>query len=163
MATNIKYDSHMSDLRQYRKIALQKLYNSSKINDLISSVDPDSPSGKDLVFTNIFPYAFVPDTTTSAKLFITMDVTIPKIKTRTYKGLILTLYIFAHQDILKYKDGLLCDLIAEEVDTLFGGSGDFGTGMLELSTVTDFSPVSRFYGVVVQYEAEEFNRPAKMK
>lgn len=161
MYSQNRYKNHIDDIQRYRAIAMKLMYESAPIDALINSVVDTPCHGRDLVFKYIFPFAYVPDTTTSAKPFITMEIAIPRVENRTFKDMRLFTYIFCHQNIVQQKDGLLFDLLAEEVDKLLNGNDSFGLGALELRNLADFSPMQRWHGLVMQYNSKSFNRPAK--
>lgn len=161
MAKN-RYTDHIDALRKYRSVAMKKLYSSNTISNLINSTNPEKYRGKDLVYKNIFPYAYVPDTTNTSKVFITIELGVPRVYNRTFKEMVMTVYIFGNQQVIETPNGLITDLLAEEVDKIFSGSSDFGLGNLELSSISDFTPIQRFHGIAMIYEATEFNRPSNL-
>lgn len=150
---------YLEEYRQYRAIALKKLYTSQELIGLILNEAHTTINGKALVFQNIFPYAFVPETTTETKTYVSMSIAVPRVRDKTYKSLSLWIYICMHTSLINTDRGLRYDLMAEVIDRMFNGSLDFGLGRLELRSVEDIAfQSSRYFGIALQYNAADFNR-----
>ena len=146
----------LDELKRYKTTLINKIISSGTLVSLIDNSYSVHPSK--LVNRYVFPYPHVIDTVTDEATYVTMKVSVPKVYNKTYKGFSIYIYIFSHEKLMQTTNGLRTDLIAEEMERLLNGSLDFGLGRLELTSVEDFSPAPKFYGIIMRYEASDFNR-----
>ena len=75
---------YLDELSKYKIEIMKRLCLDTKIQSLI--LLPESPkSGKEMMYKNIFPYAFVPDTVVNSTTFICFDLEIQRVENRTFK------------------------------------------------------------------------------
>lgn len=154
----------LQEIPDFRATAMTKFCESQAIKDLLTNTENSSAAAGDLIMHNIFPYAHVPGTSTTARTYITMELFVPRVQNKTFKQVRLVYYVFSHETLISVADNdsgkmrLRHDLIAQEIDSIMNGSRDFGLGRLSLANTADFSPIENYYGVVLTYDADEFNR-----
>lgn len=146
----------LNELKRYKTTLINKIIFNTTLVSLIDNSYAEHPSR--LVNTYVFSYPHVIDTVTEEATYVTMKVSVPRVYNKTYKGFLIYIYIFTHEKLIQTKNGLRTDLMAEEIERLLNGSLDFGLGRLELTSVEDFSPAPNFYGIIMKYEASDFNR-----
>lgn len=150
----------LKELKEYRSAIMKILCSDQKIVDLIKDNSGSSAPDRSLMYKNIYPYAYTPDTTKETDTYICFRIYVPEVMNKTFKKINLVFYIFAHQSHIRTSNGLRPDLIAERIEELFNGSMDFGVGRMKLDGMDDISPSTNFHGIALEYSVSEFNRPA---
>ena len=107
--------------------------------ELMSCFEKNESELEDIVYHNIFPYGYIPETQTNVDVYITVQVSIPKItfnKIWAHPRLIIN--IICHQDKMQLnKAGVSADRIdymSTLIDEMFNGSDGWGCGKLQLAT-----------------------------
>ena len=100
----------------YKNTLMEAICTSDSIFNLMKlSNDPLDLRCKDLRYVRIFPYNYVPLTIETAQTFICFTVTAPNIKNNIISELILTVFVFTHQDLMRTKNGMRTDLLISEM------------------------------------------------
>ena len=125
-----------SPITRYKKKLITSIVNSP---DLISFVNDNYvDSGEcidsdELIYKQIFPFYYVPDTQTKAQSYVMIKVNGLGVKNKIYNKAEVFVCVASHQDIMQTKDGgTRIDLMSEIVEELFNGRDDFGFGEMEL-------------------------------
>ena len=114
---------------------------------------------KDLVYKQIFPCEYVPETVETGKTFICFDVDIQKASNKTYLSPVLYIWVFTHRSKLRLPEGgVRTDEICCQIAKKINGSKFYGLGELELYSVKRFAPMTDFQGKVMTFHMKEFNR-----
>lgn len=150
----------MRDLTHYRKAVMKALCSNAKIVRLITDDDSAVVPNRDLMYTHIFPYAYIPETDKETDSFICFSVSIPRVQNKTYKQMSIIFYVFSHQSQIRTSDGLRPDLIADAIDEMTNGALGLGLGRVKLEKLEDISPANNYHGLGIQYTVTEFNRPS---
>lgn len=117
-----------------------------------------------LKYNQVFPFEYIPETTTEAKTFICFDVDIAEVVNKTYYLPVLYIWIFTHKSKMRMDEGgIRTDKLAAEIDKELNGSRYFGLGELGLHSVDRFSPIDDYQGRVLTYYATDFNRASGSK
>ena len=148
------------ELTDYRALVMKTLCNDEEIVKLVTDQESPSVPNRGLMYTQIFPYAYTPDTTKETKTFICFRLSVPEVMNKTYKKINLIFYIFTHQSLIRAQDGLRPDLIGQAIERLFNGSLDVGLGRVKLVGMDDISPITGYHGIAIEYSVAEFNRPS---
>ena len=148
------------ELTDYRALVMKTLCSDEEIVKLISDQESPSVPNRSLMYTQIFPYAYTPDTTKETKTFVCFRLSVPEVMNKTYKRINLIFYIFTHQSLIRTQDGLRPDLIGQAIERLFNGSLDVGLGRVKLVGMDDISPITDYHGIAIEYSVAEFNRPS---
>lgn len=150
--------SMLRELNYFRKKINQKLCSDQELVNLVTGKESKVPD-QSLLYKNIYPYAYTPDTVKDTDTFICHRIYIPRVNNKTLKNVKIVFYVFVHQDNIRTHDGLRYDLIAERIESLFNGAMDLGVGRIELNEINDISPAPKFHGIALEYGVNEFNRP----
>lgn len=148
------------ELKTYRQYIMKTLCSNKDIVSLLTDKKEVELPCRDLMYKNIFPYAYTPDPTKETNTFICFRLSIPHVSNKTCKTVGIVFYIFTHQSLIRTEDGLRTDLIGETIEELFNGTYDIGLGRLKLQGMDDISPNTDYHGIALEYSAEEFNRPS---
>lgn len=126
------------------------------LNPNISTEDADL-----LVYEQVFPFEYVPETVQDGRTFICCDVDIQGIEpNKTFLHPVLYVWIFAHRSNLRLPEGgVTVDKLCSEVDKEINGSRRYGLGELNLYSVKRFAPMTDYQGKVMIFHAKDFNRP----
>lgn len=114
---------------------------------------------KKLVYSQVFPYEFIPDTIEEATTFICCDVDIQEVIDKTYLVPVIYVWVFTHKSKLRLPaGGVRTDKICSEIAKEINGSRFYGLGETNLSSVRRFAPMSDYQGKVMTFRTKEFNR-----
>ena len=153
-----------SELGQNKNIILMKLIesedivkclvnNESNFLDISLPVDFDITS---LVYSQIFPYKFIPTTETEAKTFITMSFGY-KPNGMTFKNGSVYFYIITHNSLLRTDYGSLrYDMLLNYIDEIFNSSRDITIGKLAFYDMNDFVVNDSYSGIYIAYKLVDF-------
>ena len=143
-------------------------YKNQLIKDLLTSeeiirlVDDENVSGDDpasLVYRQIYPYEYIPDTIEQGQTYICCDVDIQKVMNKTFLQPVLYIWVFSHKNKLRLPEGgVRTDRLCAEIAKAINGSRYYGMGELELYAVKRFAPLEDYQGKVMTFYAQEFNR-----
>ena len=148
---------YLDELSKYKIEIMKRLCLNAKIQSLI--LLPESQKGgKEMMYKNIFPYSFVPDTVVNSSTFICFDLEIQRVENRTFKDINILFWIFTHQSLMRTNEGIRTDLIASEVDKILNGNRDLGLGTVELKKVLRVNPAKDYHGRNLVYRSVDFNR-----
>lgn len=126
--------------------------------DLLSNRTDVALPALGLRYDQVFPYHWLSNTITEQKSYLCFSASVPKVSTSTVKTVLLKIWIFSHEGIMRTSNGPRIDLIAAAIDDLLNGSPEFGIGRVELKNTTEISPAKDFYGHALTYEVQDFNR-----
>ena len=137
---------------------MEDLLTNEAIVKLVNE-DVSLENAESLVYKQVFPFEFVPDTVEQSKTFICVDVDIQRAVGKTYLLPTMFVWVFTHKSLLKLpKDGVRTDKLCSEIAKKLNGSRFYGLGELELSSVKRFAPMTDFQGKIMTFSAKEFNR-----
>lgn len=120
----------------WKNKALSMIQDSDEIMSLLEMTEQEAD---DPMYVRLFPYNHIPETIEEAKVYITMQVSIPRIVfNKIWANPRMTIRIFAHQDKMKLSlpgiSATRIDYIAELLIKMFQGIKGFGGGTLQLAT-----------------------------
>lgn len=151
---------HLDEMFFYKNQLLEDLLTDEEIVHLINeNVEPEN--AQSLVYSQVMPYEFFPDTIEHAQVYVCCDVDIRKSVSTTSLVYHPTLYIwvFVHKDLLRlHGGGVRTDRLCHLIDKKINGSFKYGLGKLELQSVNRFSVVSDYTGKVMAYSASDFQK-----
>ncbi len=149
----------LQDFFDYKNKFMEHILTSKEIVDLLSEEKiPLSDAGK-LMYTQVFPYEYVPETLKDGKTFVCCDVDISKSISKTFYLPTLYVWVFAHKSRLRLpKGGVRTDQICSEICKVINGSKEYGMGDLELYSAKRFAPVMDYQGKVLVFHAKEFSK-----
>jgi len=155
--------SRFSEISEYKNTILTKLIQNDNIVKAVGNVnsnflDTASISNpRELLFENIYPFLYVPDTETEQKCYITMKFKFQR-DSNVYKLGKVCFYVFAHQDILKTDyPWLRTDYIINQIDDTFNETRDLGIGEVQFGSMEDMKFSNTHSGSYVEYVNLSFN------
>ena len=115
-----------------------------------------------LVWDQVMPFEFYPETIEKGKVYVCCDVDIIKTynqSSQTYYSPTLYVWVFVHKDLLRLKEGgVRTDKLCHLIDKKINGSLFYGLGRLNLQSARRFASMSDYAGKVLAYEARDFNK-----
>lgn len=127
----------------------------SLINDNVNLENSNS-----LMYTQVFPFEYIPDTVEKGKTFVCCDVDIDKSFNKTYLLPTLYVWVFTHRSnlVLPNGEGVRTDKLCTKICQKINGSKMYGLGELNLHAVKRFAPMTDFQGKCMIFHATDFNR-----
>ena len=146
-------------------------YKNQLMNDLLSNeeivrllADDCKPVNdvQDLIYKQVFPYEYIPETIEHGQTFICCDVDIQKSVNKTFLIPVLYIWVFSHKSKLRLPKetggGIRTDKLCSEIAKAVNGSRYYGLGELDLYAVKRFAPITDYQGKVLTFQAKDFNR-----
>lgn len=151
----------LQELFDYKNVLIRKLVTDPQIVHLVNE-DIDFEDAGSLIYTQIFPYEYLPETTEHGHTFICAEVDISRVQNKTFLYPTLYIWEFTHKSKLRLPSedggGVRTDRLCEAIARNISGSREFGLGELELYSVKRFAPMSDFNGKLMMYQAKDINR-----
>lgn len=143
----------------YKNQLMNDLLTNEQIVCLLSDNGKGTADPDELMYSQVFPYEYVPETIEAAKTYICGDVDIQKAPTKTFLFPIMYIWVFAHKSLLRLPEGgLRVDRLCSEIAKTINGSRYYGLGELDLDSTRRFAPISDYQGKVLTFKTREFNR-----
>lgn len=143
-------------------------YKNQLINDLLTNQDiitllrddlDGEKSPEEYVFTQVFPYEYIPDTLQHGYTFICCDVDVQKSINKTFLEPVLYVWVFSHKSKLRLPEGgIRTDKLCSEIVKAINGSRQYGLGELDFYSARRFAPINDYQGKVLTFHATDFNR-----
>lgn len=149
----------LAEFFDYKNQLTEDLLTNKTIVRLLSDngVIPERPES--LVYTQVFPYEYIPDTVEHGQTFICCDVDIQRSLNKTYLLPVLYIWVFTHKSKLRLPEGgVRVDKLASEIAKTINGSRYYGLGELDLYSAKRFAPIVDYQGKVLMFQATDFNR-----
>lgn len=148
----------LSEFFDYKNKLMEDLLTNPEIVKLLDN-SVELKNAKQLAYTHVFPYEYIPDTVEEAKTFICFDVDVQESINKTFLLPTLYIWVFSHKSKLRLLEGgVQTDKLASEIAKAINGSRFYGLGELDLHSVKRFTPVTDYQGKVMTFHAKEFNR-----
>lgn len=148
----------LEEFFDYKNTLIKDLLTNEHIIGLLNESVPIADASK-LVYEQVFPFEYIPDTVEHGKTFICIDVDIQRTVNKTYLLPTLYVWVFTHRSKLRLpQGGVRIDKLCSEIAKTINGSREYGLGELELSSVKRFAPMTDFQGKVLTFSAKDFNR-----
>lgn len=160
---------YLEDLYDYKNQFMKDILTNQDIVNLIANTTDKLASettpfdGKELLYSQVFPFEYIPDTVEVGKSYVFCDVDIQSTPP-TNNGLIylpiLYVWVLSHKSILRLPNGggVRTDAICSEIEKTIEGKWDYGMGKMTLYAVKRFSPMIDFNGKVMIYHMKEIKR-----
>lgn len=149
---------------QYKNQLISDLLTNKDIVEMISGKVYSEDIPDNLVYNNVFPFEYIPDTIQVGKTFVCCDVDIQKTISKTYLNPTIYIWVFTHKSLLRMPTGgVRTDMLCSKIESIVNGNRYYGIGELELSSVKRFSPVKDYQGRVMVFNAIDYNRPHPSK
>lgn len=149
---------HLDEFFTYKNQLMEDLLTDKTIVKLINDKIDLEDAGS-LIWDQVMPVEFYPDTLEKGRVYVCCDVDIRKVMNSTFYKPTLYIWVFVHKDLLRLDEGgVRTDKLCHLIDKKINGSMMYGLGKLELQTVHRFGVVSDYTGKVLSYEATDFNK-----
>lgn len=158
----------ISDMKQ---TVLRAILSDADIVKIIRNRGDVAVPDMGLRYTQVFPWAYVPDAIEETKTYIGFEVAVTNIQNCAAKEYSLRVYVMAHKTMMRMnsdvctalglntKDcGTRIDVLADKIDWLLNGSEDMGFTRMELESSGTFSPAEEFIGRSLIYRVVGWNR-----
>lgn len=148
----------LNDVYDYKNQLIEDMMTDEEIVNLIRP-GTSLEDAKDLIYTQVFPFDYVPDTTEEAKTYVCCEVNVKKsLGSKTYYAPTIYIWTFTHKSLMRLPEGgTRIDRICSRVNELINGSYMYGLGKLDFMTASHFSLMMDYNGKFMTFEATEFN------
>lgn len=148
----------LQDFYDYKERLMADLLTNAEIVRLINA-DVPVEEAKRLLYTQVFPMEYVPETAQSGKTYICCDVDIEESEIKTYYSPIMYIWIFSHRSQLRLPEGgIRTDKLCSEICKAINGSRFYGLGELQFYAAKRFAPMTDYQGKVLVFHMKEFSR-----
>lgn len=156
--------SHFEELTQYKNnIAMKIIENDNLLKALVNNntdfLNQSLPANFDctsVLYTQVFPYKFIPDVVTDAKTYLTMSFGNYNYTNNEFKSGNVYFYIITHKSLIRTDYGLRYDYILNQLDLMFNKQYGVGAFNLELGNGGDLSVNENFFGATISYKFTDF-------
>lgn len=148
----------LDELFDYKNQIAKDILTDKEIVKLINSDICEDESAQ-LMYTQVFPFEYIPKTVDEGKTFVCVDVDIQKSEGKTFLYPTLYIWVFTHQSNMRLpKGGVRVDKLCSEICRKINGSRKYGLGELEFSSTRRYYPISDFRGKVMTFYSKDYNR-----
>ena len=154
-----------SPIKKYKNKLMLSIVTSPELIELVNKDYIDSGecvNSDELIYKQLFPYYYIPETQTEVLPYITMKVNGLGVKDKIYNKAEVYIRVISHQDCMYVKGGggTRIDLMGEIIEELFNGRDDFGFGEMELKWNIE-TDISTFHKCrELRFLVEDFNANA---
>ena len=151
----------LEELYDYKNQFAEDLLTSETIVKLLTD-DPDYDMSKagELMFTQVYPYEYIPEVIEHGRTYVFCEVEARRISSETFYEPTIYVWILTHRSKLRLQQGgIRTDKLASEIAKLMNGSRKYGLGELDLYAVRRFSPLADYNGKMMTFNAKDFNKP----
>lgn len=154
----------LEEFYNYKNRLMQDLCSDAAIVKLVTLEDNPTVPATNLIYDQVFPYQYVPETEEEGRTFICFDVDILSAPNKTFYYPALYVWGFTHKSKFRTPDGkILIDQLSVEINRILNGNRFYGLGDLRLDSVLRFSPNKDYLGRALTYLSKDFNRLSGMK
>jgi len=152
-------------IKRYKQKLVSSMLNSVDLISLIDSSyieDGECVETKDLMYKQIFPYYYIPDTQNSEMSYVIIKVNALNRINNMYKNVEVFISVICHQRLMYVENGggTRIDLMGEAIENLFDSKDDFGFGEMVLKSSTEGSITNVHRCRELRFVVEEFNSNA---
>lgn len=152
----------LQEFFDYKNQLMNDLLTNQEILRLLADDCKTTTNVEDLVYTQVFPYEYVPETIEHGQTFICCDVDVQKSLNKTFLSPVLYIWVFSHKSKLTIPKeeggGVRIDKLCSEIAKQINGSRYYGLGELDLYSVKRFTPVYDYLGKALVFQAVDWNR-----
>jgi len=150
---------YLDEFFEYKNRLMQDLLTTSAIVRLLTDDGEKIRHPESLMYEQVYPYEYIPDTIVHGQAFICCDVDIQRSMNKTFLMPVLYIWVFAHRSKLRLPEGgVRTDRLCSEIAKAVNGSRFYGLGELDLYAAKRFAPITDYQGKVLTFQAKEFNR-----
>lgn len=149
----------LDEFFDYKNRLMEDLLTSKQIVKLLSDDCKTIHKPDSLVYSQVFPYEYVPETVAHGHTFICCEVEIQRTSSKTFLTPALYVWVFTHKSKMRLPEGgIRTDKLCSEIAKTINGSRFYGLGELDLYSVKRFAPITDYQGKVMMFQAKDFNR-----
>lgn len=149
----------LQDFFDYKNRFMEDILTNERIVSLLSDEKIPIADAGQLVYKQVFPFEYIPETIKDGSTFICCDVDIDKSLAKPFYLPTLYVWVFSHRSRLCLPEGgIRTDEICSEICKAINGSLMYGLGELELQNVHRFAPVTDYNGKVMTFYTKEFSK-----
>lgn len=150
----------LQDFYDYKNQLMKDLLTNEAIVRLLQDERGRPSDPKQMIYSQVFPYEYVPDTVEEGKTYICCDVDITGTSNKTVYSPTLYIWIFTHKSKLRLPEGgVRTDRLASEIVDAINRSYNYGMGELQFYSSKRFAPMTDYLGKVLTFRAKEWNAP----
>lgn len=148
----------LRDFFDYKNRLIEDILTNERAVQLIQD-HKELQSPEELVYTQVFPYEYVPETVQEGQTFVCCDVDIVRVPNKTFYTPAIYIWVFAHRSNLRLPEGgVRTDELCAEICETINGSRYYGLGELNLYSTKRFAPMTDYQGKVMTFQTKDFNR-----
>jgi hypothetical protein len=156
--------SFLEEITEYKKTVIKRLLSDQNLckavfyghKDFLAQDDINNTD--ELVYKNIYPHRFIPDTSDTAKTYITISCTDYRPSGTSFKNGILGIYMFTDKNNFKTDYGYTrMDYILSRVEELMNSQRGIGIGELNFNSLNEYVVNEKFQGYALTYRPVDFN------
>lgn len=111
-----------------------------------------------LMYTQVFPYEYIPETAQYGYTYVCCDVDVQKVYNKTFLAPVLYIWVLSHRSRLRLPEGgVRSDTLCSEICQAINGSRYYGLGQLILYSAKRFTPMTDYNGKLLTFQMREFN------
>lgn len=149
----------LDEFFNYKNQLMNDLLTNKQIVSLLSDDEDICYDPEKLVYTQVFPYEYIPDTVVHGQTFICCDIDVQQVENKTFLRPTLYVWIFTHKSKMRLPEGgVRVDMLCAEVARKINGSRYYGLGELEFMSSRRFAPITDYSGKVLTFQTKDFNR-----
>lgn len=149
----------LEEFFDYKNQLMEDLLTNSEIVKLLTDSESDREHPENLVYSQVYPFEYIPETVEHGETFICCDVDVQRSLNKTYLLPVLYIWVFTHKSKMRLPEGgVRVDKLASEVAKEINGSRYYGLGELDLYSAKRFAPTMDYQGKVLTFQATDFNR-----
>ena len=148
----------LDEFFNYKNQFMEDLVTNPEVVNLINErVSPDNAG--ELIYTQIFPYEYIPETVEKGQTFVCVDVDVASMINKTISNISVYVWVFAHKSNLRLPEGgVRIDKICSEICNMLNGSFKYGLGELNLYSVKRFAPMTGYQGKMMTFFAKDVSK-----
>jgi len=150
----------LDELFDYKNQLMDDLLTNETILRLLDDNCDTLPDPKDLIYSQVFPFEYVPEVVEHGQTFICSEVDIKNVINKTFLLPAIYIWVFTHKSKIRLQDGggVRTDKLSSEIVKMINGSRFYGLGELNLDSARRFSPIPNYQGRIFTFVTKDFNR-----
>ncbi len=149
----------LDEFFNYKNQLMNDLLTNERIVRLLADDCEMIDDARQLMYSQVFPYEYVPGTIVHGQTFICCDVDIRRVASKTFLTPTMYIWVFTHKSKMRLPEGgVRVDKLCSEIAKAINGSRYYGLGELGLYSTSRFAPITDYQGKVLTFQAADFNR-----
>lgn len=149
---------YLDELFHYKNRLMKDLVENPRIIKLLQDEANPQKKPEDFIYTQLFPFEFIPETVEHGKVIISFDVDVMKSDSKTYYDPVIYVWIVCHKSKMRLPEGgVRMDEIAIEIVKTLSGSRHYGLGELDFFSSRRFASTNDYTGKQLTFHAKDFN------